>query len=32
MKRGLTKVYAISDNKRIKDIPHGVIVINGIII
>ena len=29
---GLIKVYAISDIKHLKDIPHGIIVINGITI
>ena len=30
--KGLTRVYIISDFKHIRDIPHGTIVINGIII
>ena len=30
--KSLIKVYAISDNKLIRDIPHGIIIMNGIII
>ena len=32
LNKGLIKVYTIKDIKQIRDIPHGIIVINGIII
>ena len=32
LNKGLIRVYTIRDIKQISDIPHGMIVINGIII